>query len=118
MVCHGSSLRQELAFHKREILRRFREVAGSGVVVRELVLLETDANLSSLVRDAEEDEARRAAARTTTRPAPEAARARPAPPDAEEAEEEPSVAERIAATYPRFDGDAYREEMRRIAEES
>lgn len=105
VVCHGSALRQELAFHKREILRRFREVAGEGASARELVLLESDANLSSLVREAEASEPR-----TRT------ARPRAEPGDAEaEAEEEPSAAQRISDAYPRFDGEAYREEMRRIA---
>jgi hypothetical protein len=103
VVCHGSALRQELSFHRREILRRFREFAGSEVVAREIVFLETDANLSSLLREAE--------AR-----APAASRAEPAPTEGPP-DEEASVAWRIAASYPRFDGAKYREELRRIAED-
>ncbi len=113
VVCHGSALRQELAFHKREILRRFREVAGEGATARVLVLLESDANLSSLVREAEAGERRVHAAPVRTGPG--TAEAGTAGAD-EEAEEGPSVAQRISDAYPRFDGAAYREEMRRIAE--
>lgn len=112
VVCHGSALRQELAFHKREILRRFREVAGEGASARELVLLESDANLSSLVREAEAGE-RRAAAVAHAEPATAGARK---PEGDEETEEGPSTAQRISDAYPRFDGAAYRESMRRIAE--
>jgi len=112
VVCHGAALRQELAFHKREILRRFRDAAGPGATVRELVLLESDANLSSLVRDAETNETRRAT------PVPAAARATGEPAGPAAVEEEPSAAARIAASYPRFDGGAYRAEMSRIAGES
>ena len=105
VVCHGSALRQELAFHKREILRRFRDVAGSAAVVREIVFLETDANLSSLLREAE--------MQTPGRGAP-----KPAPAGAPEGtEEEISVTSRIAASYPRFDGEKYRQELQRIAED-
>jgi hypothetical protein len=111
VICHGSALRQELAFHKREILRRFRDVAGPCAVVREVVLLESDENLSSLVREAEEGERR---ARTPGRPGPGPAEAAGEP--AAEDTEEPSVAARMAAAYPRFDAAAYREEMRRIAD--
>lgn len=105
VVCHGSALRQELAFHKREILRRFREIAGREVAPRELVLLETDANLSSLLREAE--------SQRVARNAPAAA----PPEEPSETQEEASVASRIAASYPRFDGAKYREELRRIADE-
>ena len=111
VVCHGSALRQELAYHKREILRRFREVAGPGAVARELVLLESDANLSSLVREAEAKETRAA-----PRP-PDSPRSGHVNAEAEQAAsvEDPSLAQQISASYPRFDGAAYREEMRRIA---
>jgi len=114
VLCHGSALRQELAFHKREILRRFRDACAGPVKAREIVLLESDQNLSSLVREAERLEASRGL------PPKEAARA-PAARDAEgnvesdASAEEPSVASRVAAAYPRFDGAAYREELRRIA---
>ncbi len=113
VVCHGAALRQELAFHKREILRRFREVAGEGASARELVLLESDANLSSLVREAEAGERRAVATAARAEPAPAGARK---PEGDEGTEEGPSVAQRISDAYPRFDGAAYRESMRRIAE--
>ncbi|MFN8177562.1 MAG: DUF721 domain-containing protein [bacterium] len=118
VLCHGSALRQELAFHKREILRRFRDACASPVVAREIVLLESDANLSSLVREAEAGEApggRRGAAGSSAAPGITADE----PGGAVEhgpAAEEPSLAAKVAAAYPRFDGAAYREEMRRIAE--
>lgn len=114
VVCHGSALRQELAYHKREILRRFREVAGEGANARELVLLESDAQLSSLVREAEESERRRTAAPATTPAGPGA----PGKGGTSEGDDSaPSAEQRISESYPRFDGAAYREEMRRIAEE-
>ena len=119
VLCHGSALRQELAFHKREILRRFREACESPVVAREIVLLESDANLSSLVREAEGNEApgnREGVAESgAAQPAP-AAGAPGAKPGHGSPAEEPSLAAKVAAAYPRFDGAAYREEMRRIAE--
>lgn len=124
VLCHGSALRQELGFHKREILRRFRDACGATVTARELVLLESDASLSSLVREAEEIDARRRGrdvAATSAPPASgdfaggDATVGERAPEDAR-AEEEPSLAARVAATYPRFDAAGYREELRRIAE--
>jgi hypothetical protein len=83
------------------------------VVVRELVLLESDANLSSLMREAELQ------VRKPASPAiagdPSGANAAPAV-EGEAADEDASLAQRISAGYERFDGAAYREEMRRIAE--
>lgn len=119
-MCHGAALRQEMSFHKREILRRFREACGAPVKARELVLLESDAMLSSLVREAEESEARRGGRETSREDSAPGAGAsviadEPAP-SSEAVEEEPSLAARVAAAYPRFDGAAYREELRRIAE--
>ena len=115
-MCHGAALRQEMSFHKREILRRFREACGAPVKARELILLESDAMLSSLVREAEESEAHRRG-RETPAPADSApVREEPTAPESEAAEEEQSLAARVAAAYPRFDGAAYREELRRIAE--
>ena len=115
VLCHGAALRQELAFHKREILRRFREACASPVHAREIVLLESDANLSSLVRDAELEDTRRPRD-TSAKPAATSQRSEQNanagnPP----AQEELSPAARVAAAYQRFDGAAYREEMRRIA---
>jgi hypothetical protein len=116
VLCHGASLRQELVFHKREILRRFREACGAPVVARELILLESDANLTSLVREAEEHGAGRRACEVAPGggPAPSGEAAAAAPTGA--AAEEPSLAARVAAAYPRFDGAAYREELRRIVD--
>ncbi|HMB67900.1 MAG TPA: DUF721 domain-containing protein, partial [bacterium] len=51
VLCHGAALRQELVFHRREILRKFNRAAGRSGTARELVFLESDAQLSSLVKD-------------------------------------------------------------------
>jgi hypothetical protein len=112
VVCHGSPLRQELVFLKREIQRRFNEHAGPGRV-REIVFLEADANLSPLLREAEREEARLVARESG--PAGEGERSPPGPADEpEDAVEEEREPEPV--TYPAFDGEAYRREMRRIAE--
>ncbi len=106
VLCHGSALRQELSYHKREILRKFNAAAGQPGAARELVLLETDAGLASLVNEAElqarreQDVARRAGK-----------------PEEFPPEKIVGADARIAAAYPRFNGDAYRREMERIAEE-
>lgn len=104
VLCHGSALRQELSYHMREILRKFNKAAGLPGAARELVLLESDARLSSLVNEAEmlarrEREVAQRAGKTTGPPA----------------EEIVGRDSRIAASYPRFDGEAYRREMQRIA---
>ncbi|MEZ5064086.1 MAG: DUF721 domain-containing protein [bacterium] len=116
VVCHGAALRQELAFLKRKILARFNEYAGAGRV-RDIVFLESDANLSSLLLEARQEEAR-LVARESTGPITDPARVDPGDPgedasreDMEDAEDEP----KDPVTYPVFDGEAYREEMRRIA---
>ena len=116
VLCHGAALRQEMSFHKREILRRFREACGAPVTARELILLESDASLSSLVREAEETEARRRGREIPAHAAAVPGADAPTAPESEDAEEELSLAARVAAAYPRFDGTAYREELRRIAE--
>jgi len=110
VLCHGAALRQELTFHKREILRNFNRAAGVRGAARELVFLESDANLTSLVRDTEAEEWRR---RMSEDAAARAAR------DEDVPEEEPESGDaRIAAAYPRFDGEAYRREMARIEAEA
>ncbi len=48
VVANGSALRQELTFHKDTILAKFNEAAGRRAA-REIVFLESDAQLSSLV---------------------------------------------------------------------
>jgi hypothetical protein len=110
VVCHGAALRQELSFHKREILRKFNRAAGQRGTARELVFLESDANLSSLIKDAEGEEWRRRVAEDA---AARAVRAEETP------EEQPESGDaRIAAAYPRFDGEAYRRELARIESEA
>ncbi|MBZ0267401.1 DUF721 domain-containing protein, partial [bacterium] len=106
VLCHGAPLRQELMFHKREILRKFNKLVGMPGAAREIVFLESDANLTSLVKDTlEQDWKRRVREDAAFR-----AQAGEAPP-----EQEPESGDaRIAAAYPRFDGDAYRTEMARI----
>jgi hypothetical protein len=110
VVCHGAALRQELAFLKREILQRFNEHAGLGRA-REIVFLESDANLSPLLREAQEQEARLVARErgATQQASKEAANDADPGGEPEEGPEE-------LVTYPAFDGEAYRREMRRIAE--
>lgn len=110
VLCHGASLRQELTFHKREILRKFNRLVGMPGAAREIVFLESDANLTSLVKDTLEQEWRR----RVREDAAHRAKFGEAPP-----EEEPESGDaRIAAAYPRFDGQAYREEMARIQSEA
>jgi Dna[CI] antecedent, DciA len=110
VMCHGSSLRQELTFHKREILRKFNSLVGMPGVAREIVFLESDANLTSLVKDTLEQEWKR---RVRDDAAERARFGERAP------EEEPESGDaRIAAAYPRFDGQAYREEMAKIQSEA
>ena len=124
VVAHGSSLRQELVFQRREILARINRAAGARVA-RELVLLESDANLSSLM--------------TEERPATDpAAEGRPAevrsadPIDDERADDDAAddersdderaavepVPESAAEAVPAFDAAGYRRALERIAEES
>lgn len=110
VLCHGAALRQELSFHKREILRKFNRAAGVPGAARELMFLESDAGLSSLMRDTEGEEWRR---RMSEDRAARAARAEEIP------EEQPESGDaRIAAAYPRFDGEAYRRDMARIESEA
>ena len=94
---------------KREIQRRFNEHAGVGKV-REIVFLESDANLSPLLVEAQRAEARLVAHENEGR-AGAGASSRAATVSTEpEEEKEPDY-----ARYPVFDGDAYRREMGRIA---
>ena len=113
VLCRGASLRQELLFLRREILQRFNEHAGPGRI-REIVFLESDANLSSTLLEANREEAK-LVAREGAHVVPEEGEesARQAPPEDEEAapEEDPD-----GPVYPVFDAVAYRNEMRQIAE--
>lgn len=110
VLCHGAALRQELTFHKREILKKFNRAAGQSGTARELVLLESDSQLSSLIKDTQGEEWRQRVA--------EDARARAQLPEETPEAEDASRDARIAAAYPRFQGDAYRQEMQRIDHES
>ena len=94
---------------KREIQRRFNEHAGVGKV-REIVFLESDANLSPLLVEAQRAEARLVAHENEGRAGSGAPPAAGAAAAEQEEEKEPDYAK-----YPVFDGDAYRREMGRIA---
>jgi hypothetical protein len=115
VVAHGSALRQELTFHRRTILRQFNEAAGTRTA-REIVFLESDAALSSLVMeheawDAGDEDRRRnspgdaGAAAEETEPTDES--------DASDSEAEPCRS--IAPAHRVFDAAAYRSEMAAIA---
>ncbi len=111
VIAHGSALRQELVFQRREILGRFNRVAGRKVA-RELVLLESDANLSSLV------EAESAAEDADRRSREYEARSAATAPGASGEETEDHVPLAGMRVVPAFDAAAYRREMNRIADET
>ncbi|MDP6529469.1 MAG: DUF721 domain-containing protein [Gemmatimonadota bacterium] len=94
VVAEGAALRQELVFHRKNILEKFNKAAGR-VVARELVFLEGDASES---------------------PHPE-----PLRPVVRSTAETEGIAEDLAEeprTVPMFDADAHRKQLRRIARES
>ena len=117
VIAHGASLRQELMFHRRDILRKVNR-AAEGTVAREMVFLESDANLSSLVQWDEAGTERNADAGRLAPPADSqgggAAGRDRAMRDttAENDDEAPRPYERVV---PPFDAAAYRDEMARIA---
>jgi len=98
---------------KREIRRRFNEQAGVGKV-REIVFLESDANLSPLLVEARREEARLVAHEAEGRAGRHRAPGTPGPEEEASGEEEKEK-EPEYAKYPVFDGEAYRREMSRIA---
>ncbi len=118
VIAHGSALRQELMFHRRDILRKVNR-AAEGTVARELVFLESDANLSSLIQW-DEDPVPRERAKRNEEPARRGSDASDANADTgsaggaatDENEREPLPYEPVV---PPFDAAAYREEMARIA---
>ncbi len=114
VLCHGAPLRQELTYHKREILRKFNEAAGMKGAARQLVFLESDANLSSLVKEAELEDHRRQVSESAARRAALPARSLVSSEGEQETE---SADARIAAAYPTFRGDDYRRQMEDIAAE-
>lgn len=81
---------------------------------RQLVFLESDANLSSLVKEAELEDHRRQVSESAARRA--ALPARSLGPSEEDQETESADA-RIAASYPIFRGDDYRRQMEDIVAE-
>lgn len=102
VVANGASLRQELSFHRKTIVRRFNELCGMRRISK-VVFLESDANLSSLYErepvapeEIRHDVVRSAAGGETD----------------ERAEVEPND----VPAYRYFDAAAYRQEMRRLAE--
>jgi hypothetical protein len=99
---------------KREIQRRFNEQAGVGKV-REIVFLESDANLSPLLVEAQREEARLVAREAEGRAGRRQRPGEAAAPDAEETAAGEEGKEPDYARYPVFDGEAYRREMSRIA---
>ena len=100
VVANGAALRQELTFHKGAILAKFNKAAGRRAA-REIVFLESDAQLSSLVE--------RDAAHATKPEAPRFARNDdPSEPDHPETEEADYPA---GPAYERFDAERYRREM-------
>jgi hypothetical protein len=101
VVAHGSALRQELTFHKSTILRKFNEVAGRRAA-REIVFLESDAKLSSLVEREGPGEVATMRPRTA---APES--------DGDAGPGEPEYP--AGPAYQPFDADRYRRELEREA---
>jgi hypothetical protein len=130
VIAHGSALRQELSFHRSEILRKFNRIAGLRTA-REIVFLESDANLSSLdeVEDAAPAEDRRErAVESTSAPVPtedgptedgptEEVSPEAIAEDTASSPGEPEAATPYQPVVPAFNAAAYRREMKRIAGE-
>jgi hypothetical protein len=98
IVANGSSLRQELTFHKDMILKKFNEAAGRRVA-RRILFLESDAQLSSLLGKEE-------IGAPPARPRMDAAAAPPGP----DPEEPPYPA---GPAYEPFDAESYRRKLPR-----
>lgn len=106
VVAHGASLRQELLFHRKTIVRRFNETCGMKRITK-VVFLESDANLSSVFEREDVAPEGNRIGHVSSLAGPEAS--------AEEAGGS-TVDESDVPTYRFFDAAAYREEMRRLSE--
>ena len=100
VVAHGAALRQELVFHRTTLIRRFNEVCGIRRV-RQIIFLESDANLSSLF---EREEAEPKPSEVAWGPTAETA-----------TEEDEGPTESNVPAYRPFDAAAYRQRMERLA---